>query len=166
MSDHAMHEADQDDYQFPATQIVVQPSYVNRAAVKAGLWGYLVSSSGSCIELHRRQREYIIGRGDPKKTGLPNFIGIEDVRVSRMHCSITWNGQEDENGALIRVTQLSRTNSTWVNHHELKPLPAENTVYEIKHGQRISFAGDEGADCVAYEFSFVAAGMDYTMTAL
>ncbi|OJT11420.1 hypothetical protein TRAPUB_12064 [Trametes pubescens] len=113
-----------------STQQASQQEYV----VDTTCWGSLISCNPkvSGYKFEKTVREYRIGRSGTK-AGQPIEIVLPAPKISGWHCTIKWNGEENETSA-VTVTDHSR-NGTFINS---KRIPAEQS-WILRDGNEIAF---------------------------
>ncbi|KAF9461264.1 kinase-like domain-containing protein [Collybia nuda] len=112
------------------TQSTQQASQQPGTTIDSHLWGYLQPCSASLtrIDFWKIHPRYTIGRNtEHNQVVLPGF------KVSNSHCTITWDGS-DEQGSSVIVLDLS-SNGTFINGARI----GKNQTRILREGNEIAF---------------------------
>ncbi|KAI0630060.1 kinase-like domain-containing protein [Trametes polyzona] len=134
------------------TQSTQQASQQEDPVVDANVWGTLFPCNAalSKIKFEKTKRVYRIGAGarGGKMEGEPLDIVFNDVKISKVHCTIEWDGDESPTSA-VKVTDMSR-NGTFINGKRL--TRGHSTI--LRDGNEIAFGSSKPRDDGTVDFRF------------
>ncbi|KAG5653051.1 hypothetical protein H0H81_002568 [Sphagnurus paluster] len=137
----------------PQTQSTQQASQQPNAAVDSHLWGYLQPCNAKItrIDFWKIHPRYNIGRNPANQVVLPGF------KVSNQHCTITWDGSEENTNVVVH--DLS-SNGTFINGSKI----GRGLTRVLREGNEIAFGTtvpqpqNEGKEDYRFIYRHVAGG--------
>ncbi|KAF8893426.1 kinase-like domain-containing protein [Infundibulicybe gibba] len=157
VTDEGQEDSQDSDVQTQTqTQSTQQASQVPNPEVDSHLWGYLqpCNTALTRIDFWKINPRYTIGRNrDSNQVVLPGF------KVSNLHCTITWDGIEDNTSAV--VVHDNSSNGTFINGEKIgKGLTRIlNEGNELAFGTCVPQPHNQGLEDYRFIYRHCAAGL-------